>query len=149
MLFGGCLTPSNLLVYLRDGSAQTIVHAATLRWKLQIKLSISPSHSILTLVSSSVKMVQADQSQRSTLPVEGILSTEGENCDPSKQHIDGFRPEWYILTIYHCRDIPFWSETLDMVSAECDVCLACILFSFFNVHVHNGALSTFVGGSTD
>ena len=35
-------------VYLRDGSAQTILRAATLRQKLQIKLSISPSHSILT-----------------------------------------------------------------------------------------------------
>ena len=36
-------------VYLRDGSAQTILHAATLRLKLQIKVSISPSHSMLTL----------------------------------------------------------------------------------------------------
>ena len=35
-------------VYLRDESAQTILRAATLRQKLQIKLSISPSHSILT-----------------------------------------------------------------------------------------------------
>ena len=35
-------------VYLRDGSAQTIVSAATPRHKLQIKLSTSPSHSILT-----------------------------------------------------------------------------------------------------
>ena len=35
-------------VYLRDGSPQTVLRAATLRWKLQIKLSISPSHSILT-----------------------------------------------------------------------------------------------------
>ena len=33
-------------VYLRDGSAQTT--AVTLRQKLQIKLSISPVHSILT-----------------------------------------------------------------------------------------------------
>ena len=40
---------SNMLVYLRNGSAQTIVPAATLTKKLQIKLSISPSHSILTL----------------------------------------------------------------------------------------------------
>ena len=40
--------PSNMLVYIRDGSAQTSVHAATLRQKLQIKLSLSPSHSILT-----------------------------------------------------------------------------------------------------
>ena len=37
-----------MLVYLRDGSAQTILRAATLRKKLQIQLSTSPSHSILT-----------------------------------------------------------------------------------------------------
>ena len=36
-------------MYLRDESAQTILHAATLRQKLQIKLSTSPSHSIVTL----------------------------------------------------------------------------------------------------
>ena len=36
-------------VYLRDWSTQTILRAATLRYKLQIKLSISSSHSILTL----------------------------------------------------------------------------------------------------
>ena len=29
-------------------------------------------------------------------------------------NIEGFRPEWCILTIYHGRDIPFWWETLDM-----------------------------------
>ena len=40
--------PSNTLVYLMDGSAQTILHAATLREKLQIQLPTSPSHSILT-----------------------------------------------------------------------------------------------------
>ena len=38
-----------MLVYLRDGSAQTILRAATLRSKLLIKLSTSPSHRILTL----------------------------------------------------------------------------------------------------
>ena len=37
-----------MLVYLRDGSAKTILRAATLRYKLQIKRSTSPSHSILT-----------------------------------------------------------------------------------------------------
>ena len=31
-----------------DGSAKTVLSAATLRQKLQIQLSISPSHSILT-----------------------------------------------------------------------------------------------------
>ena len=40
--------PSNRLVYLRDGYAQTILRAATLRQKLQIELYTSPSHSILT-----------------------------------------------------------------------------------------------------
>ena len=40
--------PSNMLVYLRDGSAQTGLRTATLRWKLQIKLPISPIHGILT-----------------------------------------------------------------------------------------------------
>ena len=34
------LRPSNMRVYLRDGSAQTILRAATLREKLQTKLSI-------------------------------------------------------------------------------------------------------------
>ena len=29
-------------------------------------------------------------------------------------YIEGFQPEWYILTIYHCRDIPYWWGTLDM-----------------------------------
>ena len=37
-------------VYLREGSTQTIVCAATLRSDLQIKLAISSSHSKLTLV---------------------------------------------------------------------------------------------------
>ena len=37
-----------MLVYLRDGHAQTILRAAKPRQKLQIKLSTSPSHSILT-----------------------------------------------------------------------------------------------------
>ena len=38
-----------MLAYLKDGSAQTSVSAATLRQKLQIQLSVLPSHSILTL----------------------------------------------------------------------------------------------------
>ena len=42
-----CLISSNMLVYLRDESAQTTVCAATLRQKLQIKLSVSPTHGIM------------------------------------------------------------------------------------------------------
>ena len=41
----GALRPSN---YASDGSAQTRIRAATVRQNLQIKLSISPSHIILT-----------------------------------------------------------------------------------------------------
>ena len=40
---------SDMLVCLKDGSAQISLRAATLRQKLQIKLSFSPSHNILTL----------------------------------------------------------------------------------------------------
>ena len=29
-------------------------------------------------------------------------------------HIEGFGPEWCILTIYHCKEIPFWLETLEL-----------------------------------
>ena len=42
------LRPSNLQVYRRGRTAQTIVCAATLREKLKIKLSISSHHSIVT-----------------------------------------------------------------------------------------------------
>ena len=31
-----------------------------------------------------------------------------------KYNIEGFQPEPYISNPYHCRDIPFWSETLNM-----------------------------------
>ena len=45
----GCLTSQkHTMLYLRDGSGQTIIRAAALRWKLQITLSTSPSLSILT-----------------------------------------------------------------------------------------------------
>ena len=37
-----------MLVYLRDRPAQTRARAATLRYKVQIKLSVLSSHSILT-----------------------------------------------------------------------------------------------------
>ena len=40
--------PATCRVYLRDGSAQALVRAATLRKQLQINLSVSPSHRTLT-----------------------------------------------------------------------------------------------------
>ena len=47
----GCLLahhPSDMLVYLRDGPAQTSMCAAKLRQTLQVELCTSPAHSILT-----------------------------------------------------------------------------------------------------
>ena len=46
--------PSSMLVYFRDGAAQTVVRAATPRYKLQIKLFVSPSDSILTPVQPAL-----------------------------------------------------------------------------------------------
>ena len=40
--------PSDMIVYLIDGSAHTVLRTATMRYKLQIQLSTSPSHSILS-----------------------------------------------------------------------------------------------------
>ena len=48
LLYVGCLMPSNVLVCLMGGSADTMVCAATLRQTFQIKLSVSPSHSLMT-----------------------------------------------------------------------------------------------------
>ena len=50
MMFASWLIniPATRNTYLRDGSAQTVVLAAILREKLQIKVDTSPCHSILT-----------------------------------------------------------------------------------------------------
>ena len=47
-LLVSCLTSQQHASASQGGSAQTIIRAATLKWKLQIKLSASPCHSILT-----------------------------------------------------------------------------------------------------
>ena len=47
------------------------------------------------------------------------LTLPGDHKASAKQnywlHFKGFQPEWCILTIYHCRDIPFWLETHDFL----------------------------------
>ena len=35
--------------------------------------------------------------------------------DRMQHNIEGFRPEWYFSTMTYSRDIPFWSETLDIL----------------------------------
>ena len=49
--------PSNTRVYLRDGSAQTILRAATLRYKLQIKLSTFKQYTDTGLTSPNADPV--------------------------------------------------------------------------------------------
>ena len=61
---------SNRLVYLGDGSAQTIVRAATPRQKVQIKLAISPSRGILTPVQPVPAMALMSQAPGREKPLE-------------------------------------------------------------------------------
>ena len=44
-----------------------------------------------------------------------VVLTACQLLQRSLHDLEGFRPEWYILTIYHCKDIPFWLETLDLL----------------------------------
>ena len=46
----------------------------------------------------------------------------------SAQNIEDFRPERCISTIYHCKDIPFWSETLDIRMYRLNVCFKPVTF---------------------
>ena len=62
-----------MLVYLRDGFAPTIVRAATLRQKLQVKLSTSPSHSILTPVGPVPALTQAPGRLATGVPIFKLL----------------------------------------------------------------------------
>ena len=48
-LFVGRLTSQQQASVSRDGSALTVLRAATVRYKLQIRLSTLASHSMLTL----------------------------------------------------------------------------------------------------
>ena len=68
-LFVGCLLawrPSNMLVYVKDGIAQTIVRATTLRQKLKIRLSVSTSHSIpgVALTFEKLRMANAQHGKK-------------------------------------------------------------------------------------
>ena len=51
----------------------------------------------------------------------------------SCSHIEGFRPEWCICTICHCRDTPFWSETLYICI---DVCVHTLMHTHTCTYKH-------------
>ena len=71
-----------MFVNLRGGSALTVVCAATLREKLQIKLSISPSHSILTQDKAGYDFTQVEKRngrrRKKSARIEGIYQREGK-----------------------------------------------------------------------
>ena len=57
---------------------------------------------------------------------ENIYLVGGHCCLPRngmRENIEGFRPEWYFSTLYHCRDLPFWSETLNIYLVGGHCCL--------------------------
>ena len=73
------------LVYLRDGFAKTILRAATLRYKLQIQFSTSPSHSIQTPgqpVPALTLYRQAPGRVATGVPIDKSLV----RLDPEKSH---------------------------------------------------------------
>ena len=60
-------------------------------------------HGVLTYT------VQSDQ----TKWIKGYTQSRGAGVH--WVHMEGFQPEWYISTIYHAWDTPFWSGTLDIM----------------------------------
>ena len=87
-----------------------------------------------------------------TVSVSALCCME---CDNLHVHIEGFRPEWHILTtiisiyiyLICSRDIPFWSETLDTFHGllcycvtVCGVTVCCVMVCCVTVCVCNGLL---------
>ena len=50
---------------------------------------------------------------QSVMDITGPLDCTSVKERYMLENMDSFRPEWYILTICHCRDISFWSEILE------------------------------------
>ena len=60
--------PSNMLVYLRDGSARVSICAPTLRLKLQIKLSTSPTMLLEWIYKKKIKKKKKKQPKKTNKP---------------------------------------------------------------------------------
>ena len=87
------LHPSSMLVYLRDRSAQTSLCAATLRQKLQIRSSTSPSHNILTLGQSVPSLTLQHQAPcRVATGLSSFSSLAWLDPEKSPQHIWEYNP---------------------------------------------------------
>ena len=94
--------PSNMLVYLRDGSAQTIARAATLRLKWQVKLSTPPSHSTLTPGQPVPGLSLYRQAPgRIAIPVSPALDAEALTTRP---------PRRWVLLFKLLQDCPIWRK---------------------------------------
>ena len=110
-----------MLSYLKDGSAQTNVHTATLRWKLQIKISISPtwptspsadpltpgawqnSHWSVKIVESLVWLdPEKSQSKRELKPGPAAVKVEALTTRPTRRrHLPARQhgSRWFIKKI--------------------------------------------------
>ena len=71
-----------MLVYVWDRSAQTVVRAATLRYKLQIKLAFSPDHDALTLGRPVLAQTLYRQAPGRVAPTVSV-STSFSHCSVS------------------------------------------------------------------
>ena len=78
-----------MVVYLRDGSDQTIVRAATLRSKMHIILATSPNHSILTPGQPVPALTKAIECKRKLL-----LRFKRQQPDREPQEYQ-FLSHWY------------------------------------------------------
>ena len=92
-----------MLVHLRDGCAQTTLRAATPSQKLQIKLAISPSHSILT--PGQPVLAPTLQSQAPGRVATGIPTSKSQvlpDLQTSKvPDQNGVSQAWYIAEVQH------------------------------------------------
>ena len=99
-----------MLVYSSYGSAQTILRAATLRQKLQIELSTSPSQSILTPVRPIPALTQAPSRVASGVPIFEVTGMTRPGKIPAQA---GFEPR-----IFHSRGGRLNHQANELVCAE-------------------------------
>ena len=133
-----------MLVYLRDGSAQTSLRAATLRQKLQIQLSTPSSHSILSpgqpvpaltlqcqapgrvaigvpiskLTWISSRRKQESNPGPSPLEAEALTNQRGSHTDTGEDCIRSISHQWAWLdascTVLKTGKDVFWIEYIGM-----------------------------------
>ena len=114
---------------MQGASAKTFVHAATLRQNLQIRLAISPSHSILV----PGQAVLALPLQRQTLGREFTRVPIVNHCYGSSEG-SGER----------CPDLPLSRQTPYHWASEAEIIIKIIIIIIIIIIAFKGAISRFV-----